>query len=385
MRYLLSLTLLILALVPGMRATAADGAVMPAYKIASDDVLDITVQDHTDLSKAVTVLPDGSISYPYLGELVVSGMTLRAVSERITVALRKQITDPIVTITVKSLHERAGRMVSILGAVKSPGKRTLKDGWKILDVIAECGGLTVDRPELVSATLIRGGSETISVDLIRVLSVADPKANITLMADDVLLVHELDSSLIQAQVMGEVARPGFYYVPKDGAVSTFINEAGGFTPKAALSKATLTHAGKTTDIDLRSLLVDGHAAGIKIVPGDKLYIPQNRLFYALIGAVGHTGMQDYPEDKTVTVLSALTMAGVQSSGANLKSVSVIHPTKDGKPSIVVVNVEIMLKKGDTSKDVTLLPGDIVYVPSKSQRSGVGIGDALGYLSLFHIF
>jgi len=52
---------------------------VPSYRVSPEDVLDITVQDHTDLSKVAVVLPDGTISYPYVGEFKASGMTLREI------------------------------------------------------------------------------------------------------------------------------------------------------------------------------------------------------------------------------------------------------------------------------------------------------------------
>ena len=61
---------------PPTGATALPAASIAPYHIVPEDVLDVTVEDHADLSKTVTVLPDGTITYPYLGEDSVAGLTL---------------------------------------------------------------------------------------------------------------------------------------------------------------------------------------------------------------------------------------------------------------------------------------------------------------------
>jgi len=353
----------------------------PAYRIAALDVVDITVQDHADLSRTLSVLPDGTISFPYVGELQVSGLTIPQLTEKITAALRKQIAGPIVIASMRTIHEAPLPTVSILGTVKSPGKRTLKEGWHVLDLLVDAGGLTVDRPELFSASLIRSGSIVVPIDLARVLAVVDQNANATLMPNDVVLVRELELSNTQAQVFGEVLKPGSYPVDRDGSVVTLIGAAGGVSPRGALSKATITHSGKTTEVDLRSVITEGKAPpGIKIAPGDSLFIPTNKQYYSLFGAVGRPGMQEYPDGGTVSVLTAISLAGGQVQGANLTAVTIIHPMKNGKSTSVKINVDKMMKQGDLTHDMTLRPGDIVYVPNR-RRTGLGLADVITYLPM----
>lgn len=393
MRYLLCAILLlmlpsaVLAAEPPTDGTAPSVVPAQPYRIASDDVLDITVQDHADLSKVITVPLEGTITYPYMGEFSVVGLTLHQLDDRITEALKTQIVNPQVITTLRTLHTQSVAQVSALGAVKSPGKRPFKRGWRILDLLIDSGGLSVSRPELVSAALIRGGSEFIPVQIAPILTTGDAKANLPLQPEDVLLVTELEPSVVQIQVLGEVAKPGSISAPKDGSITSVLSAAGGPTAKAALSKATLTHQGKTISLDLRSALTGGLVTDIpRIEPGDTLFIPQNRLWYAVFGAVAHPGQQDYPETQSVTVLSALSAAG-QATDADLKDASLIHPSKYGQRSITRVNVDAMMKKGDISNNLTLQPGDILYIPSKQHKRGVGLVDALTilpYAVLLHL-
>ncbi len=396
MRSLIICSLLFLTTMPGLRADETQQPKTPpttstgisSYRVAAEDVLDIAVQDHPDLSKTTVVLPDGTISYPYAGEFKASGLTLHEIADRITGALRKEIAGPQVTVTIKSLHERPASQVSILGAVHTAGKHNLKEGWRILDLLIEAGGLAGDHPIGFTASMVRNGAEIIPVDLARVMSGTDAKANLLLLPGDILVVREVVQAAVQIQIMGEVAHPGAFGIPANASIVTVLSAAGGPTPRAALSKTVITHNGQTRTVDLSGFLTEGKVSeNVKLETGDTLFIPENRLSYSVYGAVAHTGLQVYPDNQKISALTALSLAGGQGPGANLKAVSVIHPSKDGKPDIKTINLEDVIKKGDISKDVALQPGDILYIPShKSGPSFAGFLSALpiiGFLGLRH--
>ena len=392
MRPLICCLLLFMAAVPGLRADEATppktspspAAEAPTYRIAVQDVLDIAVQDHADLSKTALVLPDGTISYPYLGEFKVSGLTLHQISDRITGALSKEVVSPQVTVTIRSLHERLPSQVGIFGAVRATGKHTLKEGWRVLDLLIESGGLLTDRSAAFSASIIRNGDEIVSVDLAKILSATDVTANILLAPDDILVVRESTPVSNRVQILGEVGSPGTFALPENGSIITLLSAAGGPTAKAALSRAAITHNGQTTTFDLRSFLSEGKISNnVKLEAGDTLFIPQNRLTYSVYGAVTHPGLQTYPDSQNVSALAALSLVGGQSADANLKAVSVIHPTRSHTPEVTSINLEEMMKRGDLSKDVTLQPGDILFVPTRNHKGGFNFSTlfyALPYLS-----
>lgn len=372
-------------LAPAARALVPEAppSLPASYRIVPEDLLEITVVNQPDLSRSVPVLPDGKIAYPYLGEITVAGLTLRELTRRIEKGLEAQYVNPQVTILVRQRKIEV-REVSVLGAVKTQGKHAIKEGWRVLDVIADSGGLSTERPEWVSATLYRsGGAESIPLDMVRLLATAAPEANPILEAGDILLVQELDPARTQIQVLGEVGRTGLVTAPRDGSVASVLAAAGGPTPKAALSRAVLLRDGATTPVDLRGLLVDGKLEPeVKLLPGDTLVIPQNKREYGVLGAVRTTGMSDYPDDQALTVRSVLTRAGGPAPGADLKGATVIRPATGGagNPTLIPVDLEALLKgKGDASQDVAVQPGDILFVPDKQQRRGFRLTDALSFL------
>jgi polysaccharide export outer membrane protein len=379
--------------------------VLPSYRVNPGDLLDISVFQKPELSKQIRVPPDGKLYLPFVGELSVAGLTLAEIKERLTTGFAKQLSNPQVSVAIlqRKLNE-----VSVLGAVKLPGKRTLGDNWRILDLIADSGGLAVSRPEWVSATLVRGGGiEAIPVDLAKLITTGEKSLNLELTSGDVLLIREVDATKVSLQVLGDVVKPGSVIVPEDGSFASVITSVGGFKPRAALANATLIRGGKTRTIDLRQVLATGKVIDkedgqeIKAEAGDTVIVAENKLLYSVIGAVNSPGVMEYPDGGQVTVLTALSLAGGANAGADLKNALLIRPVAGSDPQIKPINLENILKNKLTAKpsgkdskdtdkdiiDVTLLPGDMLYVaPNTGRRRSFGenVRDALAVLPIINL-
>src|SRR5262249_9354086 len=68
--------------------------VTPEYFIGPEDVLNITVWRNVDLSKEVTVRPDGRISLPLIGDITAVGKTPAQLSEDISTKLKEYKENP---------------------------------------------------------------------------------------------------------------------------------------------------------------------------------------------------------------------------------------------------------------------------------------------------
>src|SRR5579862_6096458 len=90
----LSLCLLLLAL-PGAALAqigpdkSAKAVADKDYLLGIDDVIEVTVTNHDDLDRTLTILPNGKINYPGVGEITAAGRTSRAVAEEIRAELDK--------------------------------------------------------------------------------------------------------------------------------------------------------------------------------------------------------------------------------------------------------------------------------------------------------
>src|SRR6266487_4000700 len=93
------------------------------YKIGPEDVLDISVWKNPDLTRTVTVRPDGRISVPLLNDLQASGLTPLQLRDILTKNYSAYQPEPEVAVIVKEIHSIK---VSVLGMVKTPGRYELR-------------------------------------------------------------------------------------------------------------------------------------------------------------------------------------------------------------------------------------------------------------------
>ena len=109
------------------------------YLLGPEDVLDITVWRSTDLSKVVTVRPDGKISLPLIGDVPAMGKTASQLAAEISAKLKEYKENPQVSIVVKEVNSYA---IYVLGEVTKPGKYPLKIKTTLLQAITLAEGLT---------------------------------------------------------------------------------------------------------------------------------------------------------------------------------------------------------------------------------------------------
>lgn len=126
-----------------------DNATLESYLIGSEDVVDIQVWKNADLSKVVTVRPDGKISLPLIGDVQAGGLTPLQLSEGIIEKLKEFYKEPPqVSVIVQQINSYA---IFVVGEVRSPGKFVVKSGTTLVQAIALAGGLS----QFASANRIR--------------------------------------------------------------------------------------------------------------------------------------------------------------------------------------------------------------------------------------
>lgn len=125
--------------VSAARAAATTG-VDAEYRIGPEDVLDILVWKNADLTRTVSVRPDGRISLPLINDVAVAGLTPMELRETLATRLTDVgVKDAVVSVVVKEIHSFK---VSVIGMVKLPGRYEFRSQATIVDALAQAGGLT---------------------------------------------------------------------------------------------------------------------------------------------------------------------------------------------------------------------------------------------------
>ena len=118
---------------PSSAATAG------GYRIGPADVLDISVFNVPELSKTVQVADTGTVNFPLVGEVPAAGKTAQQLERELTAKLSaKYLQNPQVTVLLK---ENNSQLVTIEGAVKSPGVYPMKGDTTLLRSMALAGGI----------------------------------------------------------------------------------------------------------------------------------------------------------------------------------------------------------------------------------------------------
>ena len=119
-------------------AGAAAQAIGQDYVIGPGDVLEISVWKEEALTKLVTVLPDGKISFPLIGEAMASGWTVAALKKEIETRLARFVPDTELSISVKQMNSL---MIYVVGKVNKPDRFVLNTNVDVLQALAMAGGL----------------------------------------------------------------------------------------------------------------------------------------------------------------------------------------------------------------------------------------------------
>lgn len=166
------------------------------YTISPEDVLEISVWQHPELDRTVTVRPDGRMSFSLVGDVNASGLTPAELDEVITRKLSKYVQKPEVTVIVTDASIRS-KQVLILGEVIRPGAYPIGEGITVLEAIAKAGSYT-ESAALKKVTITRQSRaknpKLIKVNLKKVIAKGDRSENITLEPGDIVYLPKKTSA-----------------------------------------------------------------------------------------------------------------------------------------------------------------------------------------------
>jgi polysaccharide export outer membrane protein len=109
------------------------------FQLGPEDVLEVAVWRNQDLSRVVTIRPDGMISLPLIGDVPAAGSTAAEVGDRIAKRLTEFKENPAVSVSVKEVNSY---YIYVVGEVAKPGKYPLKSHATVLQGVSLAGGFT---------------------------------------------------------------------------------------------------------------------------------------------------------------------------------------------------------------------------------------------------
>jgi polysaccharide biosynthesis/export protein len=157
------------------------------YQIGAGDMLDIAVWKNPELSRQVTVRPDGMISLPLVNDVRAAGLTPTELRE----LLAKKLSEYVPSAEVSVIVTRARSYnISVVGSVAKQGRFVLSSPTTVLEAIALAGGLT-EFASRRSITVLRtegnGATTRVPFNYNKALA-GEASENLLLQAGDVVVV-----------------------------------------------------------------------------------------------------------------------------------------------------------------------------------------------------
>ncbi|MEW6428714.1 MAG: polysaccharide biosynthesis/export family protein [Thermodesulfobacteriota bacterium] len=274
------------ALAQMANSTFTDDQGVLAYRIGPGDLLEITGWEGTKPVAVETVVrPDGVISYSFLEDIPVDGLTARQVDERLTAALARYVRNARLDVTVKSCNSKSvllfGELQILPTGRSGPGRYPLKGRTTALDLVVEAGGASKDS-DLKNVELVRGGTRY-TLNLYNAMLKGEESHNVVLDHGDILTIPRLPELQERIYVFGEVNSEGVYPLDGGNDLLAAIGNAGGTTPTATTGEVRVIRGygdGTPTVLtaSLDRLFRQGDISqNLPLINGDVVYVPNSAI------------------------------------------------------------------------------------------------------------
>jgi polysaccharide export outer membrane protein len=177
------------------------------------------------------------------------------------------------------IKEYQSQQVAVIGAVDKPGMYEIIGRQNLMQMLSKAGGITekAGNEIFVLREGKNGVSASIPIDLEDLFLNGNPKLNIPIQSNDVIMVQP--DKIINVYVFGEVKQPGALQVKMSKKINLLqaIAQAGGLTESASKSGITITTKDKSgkevkTKVNLKDI-INGKKPNLLLKEGDVVYVP----------------------------------------------------------------------------------------------------------------
>ena len=253
------------------------------YRLGKGDEITADFAGRPDLTAKLVVGPDGRISLPLAGDIVMAGKTRTEAAKAIEAALAAYYTNLSIQVSVTKY---TANKVLVLGAVEKPGIVNFDGTPTLLEALSSAGMQTATGPSKAAliperCAIYRGENEVVWVELKSLIDSGNSLADLRLRRDDVVYVPNGGERFVS--VLGQVQHPGAIPLTASSTLASVIAEAGGTTEPAGnkphiqiVDPAT----GTSRIISFNDLLNPAKALEIRPKPGEIIFVPQSGFYRA---------------------------------------------------------------------------------------------------------
>ena len=342
----------------GRFASVRDSPVPVDYVIGPGDTVNIQLFGNQNAEYFLAVSREGTINFPQIGPLNVSGLSFDNVRSLINERVSEQMIGVRASVT---LGELRSIRVFVLGDVVRPGSYTISSLATMTNALLESGGV---RPigSLRNLQLRRNGTTVATLDLYDLLLRGDTSGDARLQPGDAIFVPPVGPTVA---IHGEVRRPALYELSGERSVAEVVALAGGLRPTAnraalKLERIVPGRGVAVQDLDLRAAV----GANLPLQDGDVLRAQPNldriETGVRLVGNVFQPGLYEWRPGMRLTEL--LPSPELVRPMSDLSYVLIRRERSPNvNTEIVSADLEALWQQRPGAVDVTLEARDTVHV------------------------
>ncbi|WP_352421121.1 SLBB domain-containing protein [Proteiniphilum sp.] len=332
------------------------------YVLGPGDQLIIDVWGNSELNVRYTITPDGYVTVPGLGRIMLNGLNVQQAESKIRNEFSSIYSDLDSSTPGTFLAISVGNVrtikVNVMGEVVTPGTYTLSSFASAFHALYVSGGPS-EIGSLRNIRIFRGGKNVTTVDLYEYLMKGNNTYDINLQDGDIVMVEPY-STLVQ--ITGEIKRPMWYEMREDETLQDLIRFAGGFSGNAYRANVTLHRKGNNT-MEAFTLsqpeygsfnLKDGDQVGVGTIQ-DKF---SNMV--EITGSVERPGKYALG-DRVSTVRDLVEVALGPTGDAYLQRALLYREQEDLRQTMESFNLDALLNS--RIADIALRKNDRLHIPS----------------------
>jgi polysaccharide export outer membrane protein len=251
------------------------------YRLGRGDEIVVDFSGRPEMQAKLVVGPDGRISLPLIGDILLADHTRSEAAKAIEAKLAEYYSNMAVMVTVTRY---TSNKILLLGAVERPGVLVFEGTPTLLEALTR-GGLVTGTSKIGQiperCAIYRGHDQVIWVQLKELIESGNSLADLRLRRDDVIYVPNMAEHFVS--VLGEVTRPGAIPLTSTSTLATILASAGGFSDKAG----NMPHieivdpaSGSSRNLSFSDVLNPVKSLEITLKPGEIVFVPRSGFYKA---------------------------------------------------------------------------------------------------------
>ena len=257
------------------------------YRVGPLDVLEISSHVGDKVSTTtVKVNSRGRISYSFVDDLYVSGLTPSELDALLSRRLSSYIRYPRIDVLVNEFNSKTAMVMGEFASLRSlqrteaaSGRIYLKGRTTLLDLISQAGGYTVDG-DVKRVVLTRRGKSYV-INLFDIIARGDYSQNVIIDDEDTVNIPELPEFGERVFVLGEVAEQGVYRLKDAQDLLSALSLAGNYTRLAKEENTLIVRESERPGEEPMVMMANVKALlrgadlsqNIPLKDGDLVYVP----------------------------------------------------------------------------------------------------------------